>query len=127
MIPHYGVDVSEDHLAQEVNRTERAISFVKGCYLGQEPIARLDALGHVNRELVGLRTETETKIEAGAKVLSPNDRAELGTVTSSASIAGHPVSVALAMLKSKWTGEETPVLIQQDEGAEIPAKVFRST
>ena len=54
-LPVFGVDISDDNLAQEVGRTKTAISFTKGCYLGQEPIARLDALGHVNRELRSLR------------------------------------------------------------------------
>jgi hypothetical protein len=50
-IPLYGIDISEQNLAQEVSRTARAISFNKGCYLGQEPVARIDALGHVNHKL----------------------------------------------------------------------------
>jgi tRNA-modifying protein YgfZ len=54
-VPLYGVDITEDNLPQEVDRNDRAISFTKGCYLGQETVARIDALGHVNRTLVGLR------------------------------------------------------------------------
>jgi folate-binding protein YgfZ len=54
-MPLYGVDITEDNLPQEVNRNDRAISFTKGCYLGQETVARIDALGHVNRTLVGLK------------------------------------------------------------------------
>lgn len=50
--PIYGRDISLDNLPQEVGRDARAISFHKGCYLGQEPVARIDALGHVNWELV---------------------------------------------------------------------------
>ena len=46
-----GIDLTEDNLAPEGGRNTRAISYTKGCYLGQEPIARLDALGHVNRQL----------------------------------------------------------------------------
>jgi folate-binding protein YgfZ len=53
--PLYGRDVTEENLPQEVDRTSLAISFTKGCYLGQETIARLDALGHVNRTLCGVR------------------------------------------------------------------------
>src|SRR5262249_28188768 len=49
--PSYGVDITEDNLPQEVGRTSRCVSFNKGCYLGQEPIARLDSMGHTNREL----------------------------------------------------------------------------
>ncbi len=50
-LPIWGVDLTDENLAQEAGRTASAISFTKGCYLGQEPIARLDAMGHVNREL----------------------------------------------------------------------------
>lgn len=50
--PLYGLDITEDNLAQEVNRDQQAISFTKGCYLGQEPIARIDALGNVHWYLV---------------------------------------------------------------------------
>lgn len=47
--PLSGVDVLEVNLAQEFERDQTAISFTKGCYLGQETVARLDALGHTNR------------------------------------------------------------------------------
>jgi folate-binding protein YgfZ len=47
-------DVTENNLAPEVGRTAQAISYAKGCYLGQEPIVRLRDLGHVNRVLTGL-------------------------------------------------------------------------
>lgn len=58
VIPWYGTDIDESNLPQEVNRDATAISFTKGCYLGQETVARLDALGHVNQILVGLNFET---------------------------------------------------------------------
>ena len=47
--------MTPDNLPQEVGRDARAINFVKGCYLGQETVARIDALGHVNKLLRGLR------------------------------------------------------------------------
>jgi len=50
--PFSDFDVSVDHLAQEFNRDATAISYEKGCYLGQETVARLDALGHTNRSFV---------------------------------------------------------------------------
>ena len=53
-VPEYGRDIDETNLPQEVGRDAEAISFVKGCYLGQETVARIDALGHVNRMLVGV-------------------------------------------------------------------------
>ena len=50
----FGNEVTEKNLPQEIGRDDRAINFVKGCYLGQETVARLDALGHVNQLLKGL-------------------------------------------------------------------------
>lgn len=49
--PLIGIDLTSDNMAPEADRNETAISYTKGCYLGQEPIARLDAMGHVNRKL----------------------------------------------------------------------------
>lgn len=50
--PWYAADFDDSHLPQEVNREAETISFTKGCYLGQETIARLDALGQVQKKLV---------------------------------------------------------------------------
>jgi folate-binding protein YgfZ len=47
-------DIRDKTLPQELGRDARAICFTKGCYLGQETVARLDALGHVNRRLVAV-------------------------------------------------------------------------
>lgn len=52
--PEFGRDISGENLPPELQRNERAISYHKGCYLGQEPIARIDALGHVNWSFMGL-------------------------------------------------------------------------
>ncbi len=52
--PWFGHDIDRQNLPQEVDRDRRAISFTKGCYLGQETVARLDALGQVQKKLVRL-------------------------------------------------------------------------
>jgi folate-binding protein YgfZ len=97
--PLYGVDLTVDNFAQEAGRTTEAISFTKGCYLGQEPIARLDALGHVNRLLCSLDIASESPPEPGARVV--NDQGEtVGTVTSAARLMGSQRSVALALLRA---------------------------
>jgi folate-binding protein YgfZ len=83
--PHYGRDISDENLAQEVNRTIQAISFKKGCYLGQEPIARIDALGHVNQELRLIRLPASCPPPAGSDLFSlDDDQKAIGRVTSSA-------------------------------------------
>jgi folate-binding protein YgfZ len=114
VLPRYGVDVSEDQLAPEVGRPW-AISYTKGCYLGQEPIARIDALGHVNRLLRGLRLEADLTVAPGTAVLAEGK--EVGTVTSSAP------GLALAYLRSKFAEPETTVILRSSTG-EVAAKVF---
>ena len=111
-LPRYGVDITDDHLAQECRRTAAAISFTKGCYLGQEPIARIDALGHVNRELAvleGKNPETpDSEVAVGTVILGP-DGTPSGTLTS---FAWHPRTRShwgMAVLKRTASAEGTQV------------------
>ena len=53
--PRYGVDLDEGTIPQEAGLNERAVSFTKGCYVGQETVARLHYRGKPNRRLRGLR------------------------------------------------------------------------
>lgn len=53
--PRYGVDLDETTIPQEADLNERAVSFTKGCYVGQETVARLFYKGKPNRHLRGLR------------------------------------------------------------------------
>ncbi len=55
--PWFGIDVTDANLPQELARDEKAINFNKGCYLGQETVARIDARGRVNLILSGLKFE----------------------------------------------------------------------
>jgi folate-binding protein YgfZ len=80
-IPWHGRDVTGDTLALEVPY-EGAISFRKGCYLGQEVMERVTARGHVNRRLVGLTIDGDTPPPAGAPLYA-GDR-DVGWVTSAA-------------------------------------------
>ncbi len=101
--PLYGIDITSDNLAQEVNRTAQCISFTKGCYLGQEPIARIDALGHVNRELHRLEANGEDVPAAGMALVDPNSNTQVGVITSAAKSANTSGKiVALGYLKTKF-------------------------
>jgi folate-binding protein YgfZ len=95
--PWFGVDIGSQNIAQEAARTKQAISFTKGCYLGQEPIARLDAMGHTNRELRGLEIDAEN-VQPGDAVLA--DGAEIGTLSSVSWSPLREASVGLGMLRS---------------------------
>jgi folate-binding protein YgfZ len=80
-VPLYGVDVSEDNLAQETGLEGEAIAYDKGCYMGQEVVARIHFQGHVNRRLVGLGFEGQVAAPPRA-ILRVGPRA-VGAVTSS--------------------------------------------
>ncbi|NDU79554.1 folate-binding protein, partial [Actinomadura sp. DSM 109109] len=54
-IPRYGLDMDGDTIPQEAGINERAVSFTKGCYVGQETVARLFYKGKPNRPLRGLK------------------------------------------------------------------------
>ena len=54
-IPRFGVDMDETNIPLECGIEDRAVSYTKGCYIGQEVINRIHSIGHVNRELRGLR------------------------------------------------------------------------
>jgi folate-binding protein YgfZ len=107
--PVYGKDITEVNLAPEVGRTAQAISYTKGCYLGQEPIVRLRDLGHVNRVLTGLRIEGTEPAPGVAKVL--RDGKEVGQVTSSADSPRLGV-VALAYIRRGSNDTGTPVAVE---------------
>ncbi len=81
-VPEFGIDITDANLPQEVDRDAAAISFSKGCYLGQETVARLDALGHVNRKLVAMRFAGEQVPERGTE-LSVGEKV-IGHITSAA-------------------------------------------
>ncbi|HMP01236.1 MAG TPA: hypothetical protein PKC45_01925 [Gemmatales bacterium] len=88
-LPVYGRDLDESSLPQEADRTDLAISFTKGCYVGQETVARIRAYGHVNGGLCRLELLAYPPGEpgqmAGAKLL--RDGTEVGKITS---FAGGP-------------------------------------
>ncbi len=74
--PAYGLDLDETMLPQEANRTEQAISFTKGCYIGQETVARIRAYGHVNRQLIRFKLDGNLDNESAwqGALLKVNDK-----------------------------------------------------
>jgi len=79
-IPRYAVDMDEDNLLLETGLDD-AVSFQKGCYLGQEVIERIHSRGHVNKKLTGLVLDGETPADRGDPIRF--DGKEIGKVTSS--------------------------------------------
>jgi len=98
--PEHGRDITDQNLPQEVNRDDRTISFTKGCYLGQETVARIDALGHVNRQLVTLQFESTDPPPPGMEIL--HDGKSVGSVTSSAYSPANETALAFAYVRSPF-------------------------
>jgi folate-binding protein YgfZ len=125
-VPVFGVDFTEDHMSVEVN-LNKAVSNTKGCYLGQEPVARLLSRGHVAKRLVGFIVEgdqlppAETEIwplESG----SPNkDGRSLGKITRALYSPTLHKNIALGFLKYDFLenrGKEK-VSLQTAEGKDF--------
>jgi len=111
-------DIPPKTLPQELGRDDRAISFTKGCYLGQETVARLDALGHVNRRLVGL--VAAHPLSAGAAVHWGGDT--IGTITSACRSprAGGWLGLAILPLKACSAGAALAVDGHSVQRVELP-------
>ena len=98
-------DIVEKTLPQELGRDEWAISFTKGCYLGQETVARIDALGHVNRRLVGIATAAPPPV--GAEVRCGGE--VVGRVTSACFSPRLGCGLGLALAQTKPLAGGGPV------------------
>ena len=91
-IPRFGVDMDGDTIPQEAGINERAVSFTKGCYVGQETVARLFYKGKPNRHLRGLKL---TRPAAHGQPIALGDR-EVGRVGSACVSPTHgPIALAI--------------------------------
>jgi folate-binding protein YgfZ len=113
--PRYGLDVDDTTIPQEAGLNSRAVSFTKGCYVGQETVARLHWRGKPNRHLRGLRLSEP--VEPGAP-LRLGDR-EVGKVGTIAVSPRHGV-IALAIVRREAGPGDT---LAVGEGGALTAQV----
>jgi tRNA-modifying protein YgfZ len=112
--PRYGADLDDSVIPQEAGLNDRAVSFTKGCYVGQETVARLFYRGKPNRHLRGLRlsaaVEPGTPLRLGEK--------EVGRVTS---VAASPVHgpIGLAIVRRQAEPGSTLAAGDGDTSAEV--------
>jgi len=100
-VPAFGVDFDEKTYPQEASLEKRAVSFEKGCYLGQEVVCMLELRGHVKRKLVPFAMDDGTA-EVGATI-TDDAGTEIGKVSSAAQSSTLGKFVGLAMLKLAQT------------------------
>lgn len=117
-------DPDQSVVPAETGQLERAVSFTKGCYLGQEIVARMHARGQVARQVAGIRFEGDTLPMAGAAVYDEQSNA-VGAVTSSTvSPLLSGAAIALALLKRPFFTPGTTVNVPA-EGAIRRATVVK--
>jgi folate-binding protein YgfZ len=116
--PRYGIDLDDTVIPQEAGLNERAVSFTKGCYVGQETVARMFYRGKPNRHLRGLRSAEP--LEPGTELFYDDRLA--GRVTSAA------VSPRLGPIALGFVRREVPVGATMKAGetgsAEVAALPF---
>ncbi|MGO8748241.1 MAG: YgfZ/GcvT domain-containing protein [Thermoguttaceae bacterium] len=95
--PEYGRDITPENLPQEVGRIDRSISFTKGCYLGQETVARIASRGHVNRTLAGLKFACSEAPPAATELIAEGQ--PIGRLTSVAHSPRFGSAIALGYVR----------------------------
>jgi folate-binding protein YgfZ len=105
--PVFGRDFTTDHFVQEAALGDH-ISFAKGCYIGQEPNARLFNRGRPQRQLVGVRVPSQADLDAGHTLFLGDT--SIGYVTSLSQQTKDGQRLGLAMVKSRVLEEEAPAL-----------------
>jgi tRNA-modifying protein YgfZ len=95
-IPRFGPDITPENFPAEAGILERAVSFEKGCYPGQETVARMHYRGHPNRLLRRLKVADGSSPEPGAPIVQ-NDK-QVGRITSVAPLPVNGETLALGYL-----------------------------
>jgi tRNA-modifying protein YgfZ len=119
--PRFGREMTAETMPAEAGIVERAVSFTKGCYIGQETVARLHYRGRSNRHLRGLRLEREASPGAAVRL----EGRELGRIgTAVVSPARGPI--ALAILRREAEPGSRVEVGDAGSGAEVVALPFAS-
>ena len=116
--PRLGLDMGGATIPQEADLNERAVSFTKGCYVGQETVARLHYKGKPNRHLRGLRLSEPA--QHGDPIVLGEEQKELGTVGSACVSPRHgPIALALVRREAE-PGDEVAVAGSDAKVVDLP-------
>lgn len=116
-LPRYGVDASEANVVLEVVDESESVSYTKGCYAGQEIIARIHWRGHVAKKLAGIIFDGDTEPPADSALRSCDEGREVGRITSTVFSPRLRRHVALAVIRydSLAPGTELKVFSGEEE------------
>ena len=121
-LPAFGVDFDEKTYPQEASLERRAVSFQKGCYLGQEVVCRLEMRGHVHRKLVSIVLAGAAAPPVGAELRADTGEA-VGAVTSARASERLGRAVALGMVKFAFSDAGTRLSVGGAEGQVVAMPV----
>ncbi len=121
-IPRFGADMDETNLPLECGIENRAVSYRKGCYIGQEVINRIHSVGHVNRELRGLRLVDDLSALPQKHDKLFHDGREIGYVTSAVKSPALRANIALGYVRRE-ADQIGAVLVLRTAAGESSAKI----
>ena len=114
-LPASGHELTEDYNPLEANQWD-AVSFDKGCYVGQEVVARLRTYDKVSRTIVGLELPAGCALpEKGARLF--DEEQAVGEVTSAVELPGRPTAIGLAYVKRRTLRDDLELRVGAVEGA----------
>ncbi|HEX8118772.1 MAG TPA: glycine cleavage T C-terminal barrel domain-containing protein [Pyrinomonadaceae bacterium] len=122
-VPRYGVDASDANVVLEVVDEAEAVSYTKGCYAGQEIIARIHWRGHVAKRLAGVIFERDSEPSADARLRDCAEGREAGRITSGVYSPRLRRRVALAVVKYDFLAPGTELKVFADGGEVCAAHV----
>ena len=120
--PVVGVDLDTSVIPAEADLVEGAVSFTKGCYLGQELVARIDSRGHVNRHLRAVVLDGVDPPPVGAAVRRGDDEVGVLTTTGRSGITGKPAGLGL-LRREATPGDAVIVLCDDRQVAAVVREV----
>lgn len=109
-VPRFGKDFTDENYPQEASIETLAVSFQKGCYLGQEAVFMLQARGHVKKKLMPLSIEGSENIADGADIKLP-DGTSVGIITSTTTSPTSDATLALGFVKYKHANAGTALSV----------------
>ncbi|HEX4265260.1 MAG TPA: glycine cleavage T C-terminal barrel domain-containing protein [Verrucomicrobiae bacterium] len=115
-VPRFGADMDESNIPLECGIEARAVSYNKGCYIGQEVINRIHSIGHVNKELRGLRLADDSSAlpAKGDKLF--HDGKEVGYVTSALKSEALDANIALGYVRREANAAGTELILRSASG-----------
>jgi len=120
-VPKWGAELTEETLPPEAGLDLTAIDYHKGCYIGQEVISRIKSVGHVNRALMGIMSDSA--LAAGMTLHPESDREkQAGEITSAAWSFGLECWAGLGYVKRGFAG--TALAARSRDGATVGVKVL---